>query len=196
MWWKSNFYEGSVGVPLIFSWPGHFPVGQRSGAVVSLLDVGPTLIDLAQAEPLPDVRGRSFSGFLSQGDGPTDWPNEVFSECCGLQGDPPARPIRLGAWKLIHYHGYATPQLFNVEEDPSEMQDRTNDPACRDICEELHARVLAGWSGDRIVRTLERRDRARSLVRQWSQKVQSPDLEWNDAADRWTAPAGCNVFPE
>ena len=59
MWWKSNFYEGSVGVPLIVSGPG-VAADRVNHSVVSLVDVGPTMLDMAGAEPLPDVAGRSF----------------------------------------------------------------------------------------------------------------------------------------
>ncbi len=63
MWWKSSFYEGSARVPMIWSWPGRFGEG-RVPRVTSLLDVGPTLLDLAGADPLPGVSGRSLAGFL------------------------------------------------------------------------------------------------------------------------------------
>lgn len=189
MWWKSNFYEGSAGVPMIWSWPGHFAEGKTVSEVTSLLDIGPTLLHLGGAEPLPDIVGKSLIGFLTDASVP-DWPDEAFSENYGGQGDRPGRMIRHGPWKLNLYHGYETPQLFNLREDPDEFEDRANDPECAEIRQHLLDRVLSGWSGDRIEQTLERRRRARNVLVNWTQAVQPAD------PDFWEAPPGCNVFPE
>ena len=47
-----RFYEGLVRVPLIWSWPGRFQPGLRTDALVELIDIVPTLLDLAGL-PLP-----------------------------------------------------------------------------------------------------------------------------------------------
>ena len=67
LWTKSLLYEASVGVPMIWSWPGRFRAGTVVDRVTSLLDVGPTLLDLAGAPPMKNVSGRSLSGFLLGG---------------------------------------------------------------------------------------------------------------------------------
>ena len=48
-----RFYEGLVRVPLIFSWPGHFVENIKSDALVEMMDLSATLLELAGA-PLPD----------------------------------------------------------------------------------------------------------------------------------------------
>jgi len=196
LWWKSSFYEGSVRVPLIFSWPGHFPDGRRVHHNVSLLDVGPTLLELAGAEALPDISGRGLMRWLSGKEEHFAERDEVFSEYCGLQGDPPARMIRSGPWKLHHYHGHDAPQLFNVVEDPNEVHDVAADPNFAGIRDKLHARVRDGWSGETIAGAMEKQARNLPLMREWHRRVRAPDSEWETEADRWTAPEGCNVFPE
>ncbi len=50
MWYKRVFYEDSARVPLLLAWPGHTPV-RREARVVSLLDLAPTLCDLAGVWP-------------------------------------------------------------------------------------------------------------------------------------------------
>jgi choline-sulfatase len=60
LWWKHVFYEESVKVPLIVSWPGVIPAGQRSDHVVSALDVTATILDALDAPALPNSPGRSF----------------------------------------------------------------------------------------------------------------------------------------
>ena len=101
MWWKSSFYEGSAGIPLIASWPGHFPSGTVDDSVASLIDVGPTLLDIAGAPPLPDVSGRSLLRLL-QGQSIPDWPDQVFCEYAGLLGDQPSCMIRSERWNSQH----------------------------------------------------------------------------------------------
>jgi len=190
MWWKTNFYEDSVGVPLIASWPGRLAEGVEVRQAASLLDVGPTLLELAGAGPLPRVSGRSLAAFLRGQGAPPGWRDEVFSELHGDRGDPPARMICRGPWKLVHFHGYDEPQLFNIEEDPDEIHDRARDPASASVRDELHARVREGWSGQRVVDAMALlRERTR-VLKAWSQAVRPPD------PDHWVAPEGCNVFPE
>ena len=46
-------FDGILRVPLIWSWPGRFPAGVQSDALVSLLDVAPTILDLAGV-PIPE----------------------------------------------------------------------------------------------------------------------------------------------
>jgi len=190
MWWKSSFYEGSVGVPMIWSWPGRLAAGKRVSAVTSLLDVGPTLLDLAAADPLSRIAGRSLRSFLEDGAPPADWPDLTLAENYSGGQERPGRMIRQGPWKLNHYHGHDRPQLFNLEEDPDEFHDRAADPACADIKEQLMERVLQGWNGDAIEATLERRTEARNLLREWGRTVP------HDLSDFWQAPPGCNIFPE
>jgi len=177
-----------VGVPLLASWPGHFPAGRRVSEVVSLLDVGPTLLDLAGTEPLAEVAGESLRPLWTPGADRTEWRNEALAEHCGSLLDPSSRMIRQGPWKLVHYEGYE-PQLFNLEEDPDEWHDRATDPACAEIRHQLQARVLENWNPSEIEPILARRRRDWSLLAQWGRTVHPPD------PDFWIAPEGCNVFP-
>jgi choline-sulfatase len=64
MWWKSTFYEGSAKVPMMWSWPGHFPANITIDSVTSLLDISPTLTDFADAPQLPLQRGNSLRAML------------------------------------------------------------------------------------------------------------------------------------
>ncbi len=45
-----RFYEGSVHVPMIWSWPGRIQAGLRSSGLVELTDIAPTLLELAGME--------------------------------------------------------------------------------------------------------------------------------------------------
>ena len=186
MWWKSSFYEGSVSVPLVFACPGRLPAGKRVREVASLVDVGPTLLDLAGGEKMPAATGRSLAKLLTGQD--ADWPNEAFSEYPSSLGVPASRMIRRGKWKLIHYEG-DRPQLFDLESDPHEYRDLGESPEHAPIREKLHARVRAGWSAEEMEKELSRRASRHRVIRKWSEQVKP------QSDQQWTAPEGSNVFP-
>jgi choline-sulfatase len=193
MWWKSSFYQDSVGVPLIFSLPGQFAEGRTIADVTSLLDIGPTLVDLAGGEPMFGARGHSLKDFLIGDENIPNWHNTAFAELGGLQGDSPARMIRRGDWKLNYYHGYDRPQLFNLESDPGEWNDLADDTTYSGIRDELLADVRADWSGETVLRTLDATQNDYQILEDFAKSARIPA---QDVPDRWTAPDGCNVFPE
>ena len=164
MWWKGCHYEGAVRVPLIASWPGHIPDGETVDAVVSLIDVGPTVLDMAGAEPLPDVAGRSLGGFLSGSQGAAGWQDEVYCEYIGAHGDQPSCMLRSGPWKLIYYAEFDSYQLFHLGRDPQEMDDRAGDPACREIAENMIKKIQRRWSAKGMQEGLAKELRARDLI--------------------------------
>ena len=59
-----RFYEGLVRVPLVFSWPSHFEQDLMSNALVELLDITPTVLELAGLEVPDYVQRRSLLPIL------------------------------------------------------------------------------------------------------------------------------------
>ena len=57
---KRTPYEGGVKVPMIISWPGPMQSGQIREELVSLVDLVPTFLEAAQAEPIEGLPGRSL----------------------------------------------------------------------------------------------------------------------------------------
>ena len=147
LWWKHVFYEESVKVPLIISWPGQIESGQWCENVVSALDVNATMLDALDAPALPNSPGRSLLPLVKDNSDTLDWEDIAFSEYCSDQFAPDGgecylRMIRRGEWKLIYYHDYEL-QLFNLKDDPDELVDRAHDPACSSIVKDLTEQVLA-----------------------------------------------------
>ena len=153
MWWKTNFYEGSVRVPCVVSWPGRVPAGAVQGAVTSLIDIGPTLLDCAGGPPLPDAAGRSFRALLADPGARRTWVDEAFSEVLGAHGDQPSCMLRAGPWKMVYFEETTSFQLFNVVEDPTEGDDRAADPSLGPQVEAMLASIRRRWSAaDRLAR--------------------------------------------
>ncbi len=111
---KQNLYDHSIRVPLVISGPG-ITRNSRSGAYCYLLDVFPTLCDLAGLETPASVSGHSILPSM-RGEDPGR--PHLFAAYADLQ-----RAIRKEEFKLIVYNvnGKITEQLFNVSEDPLEL---------------------------------------------------------------------------
>jgi arylsulfatase A-like enzyme len=110
-WGKSVWYTPSSGVPLIVSGPG-IRSGVQSDALVSLHDLAATLLDYAQAAPLPAADSRTLRGHLEGRcekhrdyvtSGLNDW-NMIFD----------------GHYKCV-VGANASPMLFDIQEDPQEL---------------------------------------------------------------------------
>lgn len=169
-WWKSNYYEGSVGVPLLARLPGIVPAGAVDGGLCSLMDVGLTAAEIAGAAGMPAVDGHSLWGRL-QGDGAA--PEEIFSEFYTASTDePPSRMIRRGDWKLYHYYSDPVPVLYNLAEDPGELYDLGSDPAYAEVRDGLMRRLYQGWDPEQVSQHSGELERDMKLLSAWGQKVQ------------------------
>ena len=184
LWWKHVFYEESVKVPLIISWPGQIDGGQRCDYVISALDVTATILDALDAPPLPDSAGRSILPLINDDATTTSWEDVAFSEYCSDQFAPVddacyLRMIRRNEWKLIYYHGYQ-PQLFNLKDDPDELHDRADDPRYKDIRDELTQEVLTGWNPELIEKTMARKRAELDILEAWAEKTQPTEpIRWD-----------------
>jgi len=114
-------YEELVRVPLVFSWPGHIPRGV-SDALVSQVDLLPTLCDLAGVAAPSGVDGRSLRPLLeTPGTVPADWRDAVYVEYYGKQNwRVPIRMIRTASWKYVRYLGDGE-ELYHLADDPAEV---------------------------------------------------------------------------
>ena len=86
---------------MIVSWPGKIKPNTRTGAMVSWVDLLPTLIDIAGGQPGDQIDGRSFKQVLTgQKDSHRD---KIFTTHTG-DGNKNIYPIRsVPYWKLeIH----------------------------------------------------------------------------------------------
>lgn len=117
MWTKQVMYEASCGVPMIGCGPD-FPTGRRVKTCTSLLDLAPTVLDVAGLEPHP-YPGSSLIELAHSGD---DMGRTVFSEYHDGGSTTGTFMVRWDHWKFVYYVGQR-PQLFNLENDPNELSD-------------------------------------------------------------------------
>lgn len=135
---KHCFYEGSVKVPLIISWPGHLPEAQRAEALVSIMDVMPTLLKEAGLE-IPDfVEGRDLHPVF-RGESVQDY---VFSEYYSTLD--PCRMVSDGRYKYIHTEEDIC-ELYDLKNDPEELVNLAWYPQYADLVEKYEKLVCADW---------------------------------------------------
>ena len=141
--WKSNFFEPSVRVPFIVSYPKQFPRGKRVSELVELIDLFPTVADLV-GTPLPEgLDGKSLSPLMT-GDMAAHSKEFVFCDHVSHSVPAPQRMIRTDEWKFILYLD-AQPSLYNLKEDPQEFHDRGGDPGTQSIRRDLEGLLRADW---------------------------------------------------
>ena len=194
---KTTCYEAGLRVPFIVDWPG-VSVRQSSPAMVSTVDVLPTILD-AVGVPIPDgVHGRSLRPVLAERDAP--WREYLAAEFHfhGARPFYPRRCIRDARYHLIHnlragkakpsssidgdkattfaqrakYAGTPTQAAFDVFKDPPEFElyDLSSDPA-----------ELANLAGDPAVADVEGRLKAALLS--WRQRTDDPFLDPDKVAE-------------
>jgi arylsulfatase A-like enzyme len=125
---KQNMYEHTWRVPFIVRGPGIKP-GSRATGNTYLLDVLPTLCDLAGIEIPETADGKSFKPVL-MGEQETIRDIMYGVYCGGTK--PGMRAVKKGKWKLIKYDvldgEVRETQLFNLEENPEEFLVQHQDP--------------------------------------------------------------------
>lgn len=98
---KWNLYDEGIRVPLIIRWPKHTKPSTRPNAMVSWIDLIPTLLDIAGAKANEEVDGRSFKYTLS--DPVALHRDRIFTthDNDGRANVYPIRSVRTDRWKYI-----------------------------------------------------------------------------------------------
>ncbi|QDU58388.1 sulfatase family protein [Aeoliella mucimassa] len=99
---KWNVYDYGIRVPLIVTWPQHIEADITSDAMVSWIDLIPTLIELGGGEVPAGLDGRSFAGVLLGRE--QEHRERIFTThtADGKMNQYPMRSVRTREWKLIH----------------------------------------------------------------------------------------------
>ena len=164
MWFKFNPYEQSIKVPLIVHAPGA-PAARRVGANCSLVDLLPTLLDLAtdgQPPALADhCDGHSLSALL-HGSDPT-WNDEALIEFTGEGVHAPALILRQGQYKYVYCEGDPG-LLFDLKNDPSELRNLCLDPAHEALAQRFVDDIERRFEPDRIKREVLASQRRRLFL--------------------------------
>ena len=112
---KCNLTDAGIGVALIMQGPGFFSGGQVIDALVSQIDIFPTLCDLLELDRPAWLQGQSLLPLL-RGDTPAIR-DEVFAEVNYHAAYEPKRAVRSERYKYIRrYDGREAPVLPNIDD--------------------------------------------------------------------------------
>ncbi len=174
---KCTMYDRGIGVLLLMRGPGGFERGRVCDALVTQLDLYPTICDVVGLEHPPWLEGRSLLP-LVRGD-LTEIHDEIFAEVTFHAAYEPQRAVRTSRYKYMRRYDSQHPgrvvanlddsltkdvllaagwadvdppweALFDLSLDPSEGHNRIDDPALAGVAEDLRRR-LQDW----MVRTVD-----------------------------------------
>ena len=115
---KCNLYDGGIGIRLAMRGPGGFEGGAACDALVSQMDIFPTLCDLLQIQPPSWLQGKSFLPVVRKGVAEIN--EDVFAEVNYHAAYEPQRCVRTKRWKYIRRFGSrVNPVLCNCDDGPS-----------------------------------------------------------------------------
>ena len=140
-------FEEAVRVPLIIRYPRAFAAGRRSDALLSSIDLMPTLLDLCGAEIPEIVQGQNLSAWMTREQGSHH--ESVYSS--GRLGEADEwRMVVRGLDKLVVDRDLNVTHLYNLGQDPFEIENLARDFSQDLKRDELKA-LLKDWmrrSGD------------------------------------------------
>ncbi|HRH96154.1 MAG TPA: sulfatase-like hydrolase/transferase [Prosthecobacter sp.] len=141
---KMTNFEHGTRVPLLVSHPGMKTAGQRTRALVELVDLYPTLAQLCDL-PLPrHLEGTSFAPLLEKPDQP--WKKAAFSQYL-RPGKPPimGRSIRTDQWRYTEWRDPKQKLVGTELYDATESKNLAAEPAHAELVNDLAEQLKAGW---------------------------------------------------
>lgn len=159
---KRSFYEFSSRVPLIVNFPDKWEAGKICGQPVSLIDIAPTLMDIADvSESWRVMDGTSLLPCI-QGE---EQDRIAYSESHTNGVYEPCFMARQGRYKYIFIRNEKH-QLFDLENDPGEWHNLCGDPNYATIENELRSRILETFDPDEVEQALMVSLMNRAVVKQ------------------------------
>jgi len=152
-WFDKRFmYEESLRTPLLIRYPKEIKAGIKIDQMVQNLDFAPTFLDYAGVETPTNLQGVSFRDLVSEKT--TSWRDAIYYtyyEYPSVHMVKRHYGVRTARYKLMHfYYDIDEWELYDLEEDPSEMNNRYDDPLYADIQQKLHKKIeeLRVYYGD------------------------------------------------
>jgi choline-sulfatase len=164
LWYKMNFFEWSARVPLVVYAPARFASRRVSGPV-SLLDLLPTLVEVASGKRRPElaapVDGRSLMPLLC---GEPASPNDtVLGEILCEGAVAPCFMIRQGRYKYV-YSAPDPEQLYDLEADSHELRNLAGQPEFEGLRSRFRDEVSERWDAQALCQEVSASQRRRLLI--------------------------------
>jgi arylsulfatase A-like enzyme len=139
---KWTMYDTITRMPMIVWAPGRIAAGKQIDGLCQQMDIGPTILEWAGVEIPETMEAKSLLPAL-EGD---DWQprNFVYAEHSKdgiLQETDFMTMVRSKDWKLVHFMDEPWGQLFDLENDPDEVNNLWDDAASQEKKQELLAEL-------------------------------------------------------
>lgn len=132
---KQNMYDHSVRVPFVIAGPG-VPSDNKIDAAIYLQDVVPTTLESAAISTPEHMDFHSLWPLLRADTSESAY-SAVYGGYLKLQ-----RSVTVGDWKLIVYPTAKVVRLFNLADDPMEMNDLAESTEHRENVQQLLERLV------------------------------------------------------
>ena len=171
-------YEEIAHVPLLARWPRHTTPGAACPGVVSHISLTPTFLDFFGVPLHPVLDGQSllpaFADPARTPAGPAFMEFGRFEvDHDGFGGFEPIRAACDGRYKLV-VNLLDTDEFYDLAEDPHELDNRIDHPACAAARDRLHDAVIA-W----MDRTRDPFRGHRWVRRPW--RHDAPEATWDNS---------------
>ncbi|MCU4155861.1 sulfatase [Carboxylicivirga sp. A043] len=140
-WFDKRFiYDESFKTPLLVRWPAQINAGSKSDEMVQNLDFAQTFLDAAGIKAPDDMQGESLMPLLTGDE--ASWDRDAvyyhYYEYPGFHMVKRHYGIVTTDYKLAHfYYDVDEWELYDRKNDPMELNNVYNDPAYKDIVDEL-----------------------------------------------------------
>jgi choline-sulfatase len=183
LWYKMSMFDRSARVPLIFHAPAYFNA-RRVVEPVSLLDLLPTLVELASGEAntqwAAPIDGYSLAPIL-QGQGGRAG-DEVLVEYLAEGVSAPCLMIRRERYKYI-FCETDPEQLYDLSADPHELNNLADSPQHADLRRLFHAEVQQRWDIHKLREQVLASQQRRHLVAAALQQGQHTSWDYQPRQD-------------
>ena len=143
LWKKQSLFEESARVPLIISAPGQKSPGEVSPRTVELVDLYPTLADLAGLQAPANLAGESLKPLLDEPQ--AAWEHAAYTQV--WRGGFPGYSVRTERWRYTTWDdGRQGEELYDHQADPNELKNLASDQQYASIVSEHKALVARNWA--------------------------------------------------
>ena len=138
-WQKTTLFENATRVPLIIAGPGVGQVGKASDAIVEMVDIYPTMVELADLTPPKSVSGVSLAPVLED--------VTAIVRTSALTQYNNGYSLRTNRYRYTEWgeKGELGLELYDHENDPAELINLSGKPQASDVQKEmqiqLHTRI-------------------------------------------------------
>ena len=144
---KRTAYEASMRVPFVVHAPARCEGGTVSNVLARNIDIAPTVLTLAGLDVPADYDGRDLLGAQASAEDEA-LVYEYYWEFNYPQ-TPSTFALRTDQFKYIQYHGvWDTEELFDLENDPDELNNLVLDPAHLEPLIAMRARLHEALSSE------------------------------------------------